>query len=171
MAIAAIELHGHSVRPHEILFQMHSVIEFNGSGIDASGTHRRKFGMAGVESVDISRVTYCGAGGAKIGVALRAAGVAGRSQPQAAAMLTMTRCAVRGKQLVGVVNGAVVASLASLVVGFRTKSSGLLYVARATLLGEYGMTHGHLPAAVHVIVAGQPVPGQPDNRERRYTDR
>ena len=168
MAIAAIELHGHSVRPHEILFQMHSVIEFNGSGIDASGTHRRKFGMAGVESVDISRVTYCGAGGAKIGVALRAAGVAGRSQPQAAAMLSMTGGTIRGKQLVRVVNGAVVASLASLVAGFCAENTRLFYMTRAALLGQYGMAHGHLSAAVNMTVAGQPIPGQPDNRERRH---
>ena len=129
MAIAAIELHSHSVRPHQILFQMHSVIEFNGSGIDAAGTHGRKFGMAGIESVDISCVTRCGAGGAKITVALRATSVAGRSQPQAAAMFSMTRRAVRGKQLVRVVNGAVVAGFAGLVAGFGAENAGLFYVA------------------------------------------
>ncbi len=135
------------------------------------GTHGRKFGMAGIESVDISCVTRCGASGAKIGVALRATSVAGRSQPQAAAMFSMTRCAVRGKQLVRVMNGAVVASFASLVAGFRAENAGFFHMARAALLGQYGMAHGHLPAAVNVIVAGQPVPGQPDNRERRHSDR
>ena|SRR5271155_2359047 len=127
--------------------------------------------MAGIESIDISRVTYCGAGGAKIGVALRATCVTGRSQPQATAVLSMTGCAVRGKQLVRVMNGSVVASLASLVVRFGAENAGLFYVTRAALLGQYGVAHGHLPAAVNVIVAGQPVPGQPDNRERRHTDR
>src|SRR5580700_1509415 len=124
--------------------------------------------MAGIEAVDISRVTYCGAVRAKIGVALRATGVAGRGQPQAAAMLSMTGCAVRRKQLVRVMNGAVVASLASLIACFGAENAGLFYMTRAALFGQYGMAHGHLPAAVNVIVAGQPVPGQPDNRERRY---
>lgn len=55
VAVAAIELHGHPVRPHQILFQMYSVIEFNGSGIYVSRTHRRKLGMAGIESVDVPR--------------------------------------------------------------------------------------------------------------------
>ena len=103
-------------------------------------------------------------------VALRATSVAGRSQPQAAAMFSMTRRAVRGKQLVRVVNGAVVAGFAGLVAGFGAENAGLFYVARAALLGQYSMARGHLPAAVDVIVAGQPVPGQPDNRERRHTD-
>ena len=127
--------------------------------------------MAGIESVDIPRVTYRGACGAKIGVALRATSVAGRGQPQAAAMLSMTRCAVGGKQLVRVVNGAVVASLASLVARFGAENARLFYVTRAALLGEYGMAHGQLPAAVDAVVAGQPVPGQPDDRERGHTDR
>ena len=84
--------------------------------------------MAGIESVDISRVTYRGAGGAKIGVALRATGVAGSSEPQAAAMLSMTRCAVRRKQLVRMMNGTIVASLASLVAGFGAENAGFFYV-------------------------------------------
>jgi len=127
--------------------------------------------MAGIESVDISCVMCCGAGGAKIGVALRATGVTGRGQSQAAAMLSMTGRALRGKQLVRVVNGAVVASLASLVAGFGAENAGLFYVTRATLLGQYGMARGHLPAAVDVIVTGQPVRGQPDDRERRHAHR
>src|SRR5271156_6779832 len=114
--------------------------------------------MVGIESVDIACVTCCGAGGAKIGVALRATGVAGRGQPQAAAMLSMTRGAVRGKQLVRVMNGTVVASLASLVAGFGAENPGLFYVTRAALLGQYGMAHGHLPAAVDVIVPAQAIP-------------
>src|SRR5271170_2602476 len=102
--------------------------------------------MVGIESVDISRVTCCGAGGAKIGVALRATGVAGRSQPQAAAMLSMTRGAVRRKQLVRVANGAVVAGFAGLVAGFGAENARLLYVTRAALLGQHSMAHRHLPA-------------------------
>ena len=52
-------------------------------------------------------------------------------------MFRMTGGAVRGKQLVRVMNGAVVASLASLVAGFGAENAGLFYVTRAALLGQY----------------------------------
>ena len=79
----------------------------------------------------------------------------------------MTCGAVRRKQLVRVVNGAVVASLAGLVTCFGAENAGLFYMARAASFREHCMARGHLPAAVHAVVAGESIPGQPDDRERR----
>ncbi len=169
MAIAAIELYD-PARTHEVLFQMHAVIELNGSGIEVAFPHGRKFRMAGIESVDASRVVWRCAIRAKIRVALRATCIAGCRQTQAAAVFLVARRALRSERLIRVVDGAVVAGLASLVAGLGAESGGLFHVARAALFGENCMTRGHLAAAINAIISGESVPSQPDNRERRNTN-
>src|ERR1700728_2885850 len=150
---------------------MYAVIEFYCAGINVSGAHSGKFRMAGIKSVDVPRVMSDCPGCVKICVALRATRVTRSRQSHGSAMLAMARGAIRRENLVRVVNGAVVASLAGAVAGLGAENGDLFHVAGAATFGQHGMARRHFAAAVYAVVASNREPPEPDQRQYRYAHR
>src|SRR3989442_9708128 len=111
------------VRADAELFHVNRVVESDRAGVALSGAQCREFGMSAMETLDVAvnrkaeRTTL----GLEARMTLRAVCVAGRSQPDWSSMFHMAGSAIRGNNLISVMNRSVVAFQASLVSGMLTK--------------------------------------------------
>ena len=139
--------------------------------INAAGADRRKFGMARAKIFDVAHELRRVAGGPQVRMALRARGVGSGGEPRMSSMLFVARRAFWRKRLVGVVNGAIVAREAGSVAGLRAEKPGHLKMAGVAFRGEDGVGGRHLSAAVHSLVAGDPMPDEPQHSQKRHGQR
>ena len=78
-------------------------------------------------------------------------------------MLLVARGTFRRERLVGMVNRSVMTSEAGTIARLRAEESGHLEMAGIAFRGEDGMRGRHLSAAVHALVAGDPMPDEPQD--------
>ena len=126
-----------------------------------------EFRVAASEAADVRGVTRGFAGGSQVAVTFGAGFFADRGDVDAAAMLGVAGGAVRRGDLAGVMDGAVMASQARLIVGLGGKGRGFLHVARGAFFFQNGVGLGHAAAAVNASVFVKGVPGNPDDGEQR----
>jgi hypothetical protein len=162
MTILTIEIY-RTGRPAKIVLQMHGVIELDSPGIAASQSQRGELRMVAVKARHGMREMGGGAGGVQVGMALRATGIRSCGQPQMPAMFFMARRAIRGEELIGVMDRPVVARLTALIAGLGAEHSSPLDVTGVAFGGEDRVRGRNSSAAVHVIVARKRIPTEPEN--------
>jgi hypothetical protein len=108
MAIAAVQLH-ETVGAFQIMAQMNCMVQLDGSGVRAAGSHGGELGMSAVKASNVMREVRRWPIAAQVCVALRAGGVCSGGEAQMASMLLMARRTIRLEGLIRVVNRAVVA--------------------------------------------------------------
>src|SRR5580692_3295969 len=108
--------------------------------------------MPAVEARDIRREMRGGSRGVQVRVALRATYVRGDCQARVSAMFCMARGASGCEYLVRVMQGRIVAGIATLIAGARAECACLRHVARAAPRREHRMRSGHSASAIDSIV-------------------
>lgn len=86
-------------------------------------------------------------------------------------MFFMARRAIRRENLIGVMNRAVMARFAALIVGVGTERASFLNMAGVALVGEDGVRLRNPTTTVDVIVASHREPTQPYNCDQWRRDR
>src|SRR5713101_10207007 len=107
MAVGTVELH-RPARAAEDCLQVHSVIELDLARVAPAGLQRGKFRMMRRETLYFALEGGDAALRLQVRMALRAACLAHRGQPQRPSVLHMAGCAARREELVGMMDGAVV---------------------------------------------------------------
>ncbi len=150
---------------------MHGVIQLDRSGIAAPGAQRRKLGMARAEILDIAHELRGGAAGPQVCMALRAGGIGSGREARESSMLLVAGGTFRSKDLIGVMNRAVMAGKAGAVAGLRLKKPAISkwqashFAASTACAGDIG------PPLYTRLLPRKSVPGDPENGQQRNGDR
>jgi len=168
MTIAADELNGcRIVGAASYGLHVQFVIELDRSGIARGITQRGELRVPVFKAVYMRLILRHALVGFQIGVALGAGLIVHRADVDVAAMFGVARSALRRSHLIAVMNGAVVAGLASAVRGFRGKRSRFLKVARGAFFFEHGVRGAHAAAGIDAIVAREGAPSDPRHSDHR----
>jgi hypothetical protein len=128
---------------------VNGVIQFEGAWINRTLSQGGELGVAILEAANVRCVGCRAAFGFQVAMAFRAAPLARGANRYAPAVFAVAGSASEAFDLVGVMDGAIVATQASGVGGFRGKSASLRRMARCALLFEDSVRRGHSAATVN----------------------
>lgn len=137
VTIGALQLH-RAVGAAQIFLKMDLVIEPDGAGIGGARAQHSKFWMARIEVANACGKFRRASSGLQVGVTLGAGAIAGIGKAKCTLMLDVAIGAGWGESLIGLMNGAVMASKAGLI-GGSLLEAGLPDVACIARLAEQGV--------------------------------